>query len=193
MGWDFTYGASKQDIIMSVTRNYDETESGYVRETVATRVVGNHLWVVFRIGNSKTGVTPSNHIVLFLLAKSGGNWGYKDIAAESHPYYYDCPIGLLALAPVENQEWRNGVIAHHAAKSAQHVAMRVLTPGAVITLKEGWSPSGAFEVTSVKPLRAISSVNRRVYRIQPRSIATACPPARAMAPSATPVALEGGF
>lgn len=38
-------------------------------------------------------------------------FGYKDMSEDMHPYYYDCPIGILnLLSPTNNKEtlkWRN--------------------------------------------------------------------------------------
>lgn len=83
MGWDFTHGASRADIVHDLVKNKPGEKHA---------LVGNHLWVVWTYAPLETPTA-----CLYLLGKSGPNWGYKDIHEEMHPYYYTCPKSLFKL------------------------------------------------------------------------------------------------
>jgi hypothetical protein len=99
MGWDFTEGFSKKDMIDDIKRTIGAN-------LIASKVVGREFWLVEKAGES-------SQIVLFLLAKNGQDWGYKDMTESMGPYYYKCPIAFLDLAPERNAEWRRQIRAKH--------------------------------------------------------------------------------
>lgn len=59
----------------------------------AKRVVGSTLFAVFH--NAEKGI---DFIGVFLLRQSQGQWGYKAMDEDQHPYYYGCPESILKLS-----------------------------------------------------------------------------------------------
>lgn len=109
MGWTFTRGATKAEVIAQLLGERHH-------KTMAHAVVGNSLWCVKayqREGKER------RYIALFLLDQCGGGWGYKDLCESMHPYYYNCPLHFLALAPVANDAWRAKVYEFHGACAGQ--------------------------------------------------------------------------
>jgi hypothetical protein len=163
MGWDYTHGASKQDIVREriAPRTWD---TGAVR-TVASRVVGGVLWTV-RDHTHPDG-RLERYIGCDLLQGTPGGWGYKDLDEHSHPYYYSCPLAYLDIAPVACQEWREGVHKWHGDRAARRAVVASLTVGATVALLPGCKPESV-EITSLTPLMGTRS--GRLYRIQPRHL-----------------------
>jgi hypothetical protein len=100
MGCTFGY-SSKDDTLRSIL-----ADGQFVNHTL----VGSEFWTVLKAQDG------TNVIVLFLLAKENGSYGYKVIDEGMHPYYYKCPLSFLKLAPVASEEWRKGVHAYHESK-----------------------------------------------------------------------------
>lgn len=108
MGWDFTKGASKSDVVEDIKKTIGD-------RLVAAKVVGNEFWVV-----ETTGGALGKHIVLFLLDKEDGfGWGYKDMTESMGPFYYGCPAEYLEMCPVTSQAWRDRWAAANA-KEVSH-------------------------------------------------------------------------
>ena len=146
MGWDFTRGADKKDVIADVTAE----RNGW--ELVAKRTVGNHLWVVW----NPPGEDRTPFIMLYLLSSERGfGWGYKDMDESMHPYYYTCPEKLLELAPEACPEGREGVRAYHERRK------RKVELGATYALP-GCRPD-RITITCTKPL--LGEANGRTYRV----------------------------
>lgn len=151
MGWDFIDGHSKKDVIALITKDaFAHTVKGNVLWTVqeykGTKIIGCYL-----LGTSKSntpGVKPS--------------WGFKDLCEAVHPFYYNCPLSYLGMAPVACQEWRDKVVAYHARTK---VALKV---GDKVKLIPGCSVPEVV-VTSVKPLRA--TADGKEYSLPRRLIA----------------------
>ena len=100
MGWTFTCGATKHDIVEEVLGELGHRVIDY-------RICSNTLWFVCRSARGE-------YIGCFLLASDGGfGWGYKDMEESMHPYYYDCPLDFLDLAPVACAAWRDLVRVYH--------------------------------------------------------------------------------
>jgi len=121
MGWSFTHGASKQDIVADLTKTW---ESDTIRsETIAKSLNGNRLWFVVE-HTSKVDGTKSRFIALSLLAcdRSYG-YGSKDMSEDCGPCYYDCPLKFLDMAPPSDSQfaegWRDKVREHHASRRTQ--------------------------------------------------------------------------
>lgn len=88
MGWYGTPGATKEDVVAEIQTRLD----GRIIDQAITHEGGNTcLWVALRSQHDKhrTG------IMLYLVSKSGGCWGYKPISEDMEPYYYSCPRRLL--------------------------------------------------------------------------------------------------
>ena len=115
--------------------------------TLAHCVRGNILWTVQKWDN-----TSDPFIGCYILlgpVKGDGNdpyaCGYKDMDESMHPYYYNCPVRYLDMAPETCPEWRAIVRREAAAKATP------LKVGLIAELKGCKIP--AVEITSVKPLR----------------------------------------
>jgi hypothetical protein len=90
MGWDFTQGATKSDIVEQIlTLGADD---GRQVSPIAHKVVGKNLWVVWQDGEERV-------LVLYLLDRHAGfGWGYKTITEAMGPYETNVPAEFLALA-----------------------------------------------------------------------------------------------
>lgn len=176
MGWDFGYGQTKQELVAYLTKNQER--DGIKWEVLAHSVRGNQLWLVIeKTGNG----SPVRFIALRLLeyAKEYKGYGYKPMDESVHPYYYDCPLKFLDMAPPSNEEWRKIVREHHA-RTTQKLAL-----GQIINLTN----EKAYKVVGLKPLRAVSLDSGQTYRI-PRTMLTLPKPAEPQAVAA-PEAAQG--
>ena len=168
MGWLFTYGASKADVVKECTRGSERAAC------LAHSVYGNHLWSVWET-KPADGAPPKRLIVLDLLGSSRGEgWGNKGMDESMGPYTYDCPLKFLDMVPVACQTWRDKVRAHHAAKSAKLKRKSQIKIGSTVRLTPGLMVRGlpicTARVIQVKPLRAETDTGC-VVRLMPRHIA----------------------
>ena len=166
MGWDFTKGATKQDIIQECCAGWSSAEHGSVT-TLAKTVKGSHLWTIKE--RVKPDGTTERMIVLYLLAaQKDFGWGYKSMAAQEHPYYYTCPLSYLALVPCQGGEgevaWR-GIVQAQAAAKAEAVKATAAC-GDTVTLADG----RRFEVRATLngKIKQVMGQDGRVYRFAPR-------------------------
>lgn len=128
MGWYYTHGASRKDIIRELTVSGDSHVERWC-------LVGNTLWTV----ESREGQRWI--IGCFLLTRgSGDGWGYKPMDEGSHPYQYSCPLAYLDAVPVACEEWRRRVRKYQAEKLPR------LRAGMRVELKSAGFP-GAFTLT----------------------------------------------
>jgi len=125
MGW--YYGeASKQAVIDDITKGW-VAENGNRHLTIAKSVRGNTLYTVNEVLTYNDGIeTAERYIGIYLLGKSGGDWGYKPMDESMGAYNYDCPLYFFDLAPIipggYAREWRDKVRAHHASKAKKKSA-----------------------------------------------------------------------
>lgn len=150
MGWSFGPEKSKQELVKRLLGD------GYGK-TVDYSLRGNTLWVVKENDSTR-------YIACFLLSgkgEPGYKWGYKDLCESMHPYYYDCPKALLALAPVACPEWRSGVYAWHEKQAAMRAWEKNLKIGDQVNLNHKTVPY--LIVTGLKPL--VGQYYDRKYRI----------------------------
>jgi hypothetical protein len=124
MGWDFTKGASKSDIVEELLEpqsftSYEDPATHVDRKTVAHRVVGAVLWLVVELTRTKDNRCIRERFIdcCLLANRLGYGWGYKSMSECEHPYYYSCPVEFLELAPEVNAEWR-GKVRHLNADGA---------------------------------------------------------------------------
>lgn len=142
MGWLFTYAN------YSSAKEYAETEiiKKNGDRVIKHRLVGNHLWMLYK------GDSGKKLIVLCLIQKSEGQYGYKDIDETMGPYYYDCPLSFIKEAdePYNDsaRNWREKVKKHHANKKEKKetfaAGMKIKYGNHAYTLMEylgrkGWS------------------------------------------------------
>jgi len=151
MGWDFrTLPCDKQEIIEECVKSICSMEC------LKHSVQGNELWSVWQ---KKDGTRV---ILLFLLASKDRCWGYKEIAEESGPYYYKCPMGFLEMAAVANQDWRNKVYEYHDRRLRNLSALKKIRLGTIVTLDV---PDNDFRVTHMNPFLGVNTKSGRLYRL----------------------------
>ena len=112
MGWYYTYGASRQDIIRELTedRSFGE-KPGVGGGTVKTLAkFANGFTQLYAVHES---VSPSGEVKrwigVYLLQAHKDGWGYKPMDEGMGPYYFACPLKYLDMVNTENADWREGV------------------------------------------------------------------------------------
>lgn len=158
MGWLFTHGASKADVVRELIASQENDTRQW--ETLAHCVRGNVLWSVVEI-TDKTANRSSRVIVCHLLANERGyGWGYKDMDESVHPFYYSCPLTYLDMAPVANAEWREAVKAFHRNRNRRlAIGEKVAVNGSTVP----W-----VVITSLRPL--VGEHAGRRYRVPRRML-----------------------
>ena len=116
MGWTFTIGATKADIVQELITPWTDSQ-GQAHRVLASRLVGHTLWSVWEHQGQRL-------ILCCLLERSPDGWGYKDMDETMGPCYYDCPLQFLDLASPPptpgyySPEWREKVRAYHRSLQA---------------------------------------------------------------------------
>lgn len=108
MGWLFTEGQTKRDLIQHLTADDDRTS------TVRRCVRGSTLWVLH-----ESNTTGTRFIVGYLMLKDPDTgWGFKDVSEEAGPMDHSCPEGYLDMASEPPNDtaarWRDRVRSSHA-------------------------------------------------------------------------------
>lgn len=150
MGWTFTRDyrskAGFTDYLLDMIAGDD-------RQVLQHSLRNNHLWVLLQ----EPGTDPV--ILLLLLAREDGAWGYKGLAEADGPMYYDCPLKYLERAPEvincftqnhndSGRSWRSHVRDYHDTRNARLRSRP--TVGSTITLtaeKFGAGYAGQYKVT----------------------------------------------
>lgn len=127
MGWLFTLGASRREIIAEVTQGWEN--NGVRTECLAKCASGNHLWTVWE--QTKDGGESERFICLFILDRGRGDgWGYKDVTESMGPTAVSCPLKYLDMVPDVPEpygaEWRERVRAYWARRRARRQSTRRL-------------------------------------------------------------------
>ena len=157
MGWTFPYGASRRDVIEELTR--EQSTPLRVFRTLKKCFRGNTMYALHE--SVPVEGPPTRFLVVYLLQRSGGDWGYKDIEESMGPYYYDCPVSYLdaATEPTSDsaREWRAEVRAQAAVRASKKPRKG-----------ETWTLVGCripqVKITSLKPLRGTAQGS--VYKIK---------------------------
>ena len=156
MGWTFPHDASRRDVIDELTR--DQSSEGKVFRTLRKCFRGNTMYALHESG--KEGETRK-WLAVYLLQRSQGTWGYKDMDESMGPYYFDCPVSYLDQAdePTSDtaRKWRTDVRERAAARAAKKPRK-----GETWTLVGCRIPS--VKITSLRPLRGTAQGS--VYRIK---------------------------
>ncbi len=119
MGWTFTQGYSKKDLIAELLG--ENSFSKVLRHAC----YGNELWSVREITKDCGLKIGDRIIVLDLLACHKGNWGSKPMDESMGPYFYKCPVKYLDMVPeVRNAEWRKKVLEYQAKERKKRQASR---------------------------------------------------------------------
>jgi hypothetical protein len=167
MGWYYTQGASRADVIRELTPAERKGEDGAIFRTLRHCCRGN---VLFSLHES---VTPDGNstkwIGVDLMQKSldGFGWGHKPMDESMGPYYYNCPVAYLdeASEPVNETaaNWR-AEVRRVAAEKAKQDAKRP-------SVGEIWSCTGKnckrIRITKVEGRRieAVNLTGGGYYRI----------------------------
>ncbi len=157
MGWTFLHNTpDKRQVVEMCTRSSDTLRC------VTKAVHGNNLWTVWY-----DSVTKKKTIVLFLLGRDRGDWGYKDITEGMGPVECDCPLSFLEAVPEPTDSpfakgWRERVRAYHEQEKSRRGALKALEIGKMVRLKDS-NPS-EFRITSLTPLQGTTS-NGLTYKI----------------------------
>lgn len=119
MGWYYTRGASKADVVAELLEGFDRTgKDGKpdVYRTTAHAVVSNVLWTIHE--HEHEGRTDK-WIGCYLLSggdAGAGGWGYKPMEESAGPFYYSVPLWFLDEVPEVNAAWRLKVRELRTAK-----------------------------------------------------------------------------
>lgn len=156
MGWTFPHDASRRDVIDELTR--DQSKDERVFRTLRKCFRGNTMYALHESG--PVGETRK-WLAVYLLQRSQGTWGYKDMDESMGPCYFDCPVSYLDEADETTSEyaikWRAEVrrlAAERAAKKPKK--------GETWTLVNCRIPD--VRITSLKPLRGTHA--GMIYRIK---------------------------
>jgi hypothetical protein len=166
MGWTFPFNARRSDVIDDLTRE-QKTANGGVFRTLRKCFRGNTMYALHESGPE--GETRK-WIAVYLLQRSEGSWGYKDMDESMHPYYYDCPVSYLDEAdePTSDgaREWRAEV-----RRLAAERASKKPKKGETWTLVGCRIPE--VKITSLKPLRGTHGGT--LYKIKRRLLGEKMP------------------
>ena len=121
MGYVFTSGYRRKDVIEQVTRPWTD-EHGVLHRPLKHCTRGNTLWMVYQVGDEEP------FIVCTLLRPGrggtrGSEWGYKHMTESMGPNYYSCPVGYLDLAPEPEHEETFGSSDNWRAKVRRAYAL----------------------------------------------------------------------
>lgn len=123
MGWYYTDGASRKDIITECTTGYT-SETGTFCKALRHCCRGSVLYVLWEI-KTINGITQ-RYIGIYLLRGHKDGWGYKPMDESMGPFYYECPLSYIEEAgPTEDKgsnQWRELVKRHHENKRAKRLA-----------------------------------------------------------------------
>jgi len=169
MGWLYLYECdTKASIREHILRDLTSDNEHGTRRVLKHRTVGNHLWLAYESVPKSPEYKPVRCVVLCLLAKDKGHWGYKDMDETMHPYFYDCPNAIVeATGPTTHEQalkWRAKVDEYHAQKKAKRELFKKVKVGVVVELK-GCTPN-TFRVSNLAPFQGYEVTTGRLYRLK---------------------------
>lgn len=113
MGWFYPASVSSRADLLAMLSSDSEAFRCARRSCC-----GNVLWILWEpVGAAVPVADP--WIGCYLMQRSGGAWGYKPMSEDCGPYYYSCPPAFLAVAPVVDPEWREGVREYWERRAAK--------------------------------------------------------------------------
>ena len=131
MGWLFTYGKTKAELIKELTAPEENETRRWA--TIAHCVRGNVLWSVIEITYTQEHRTKRLIVCNLLARQKDCGWGYKDMDESMHPFFYSCPLKYLDLVPIErfggHPEWRGQVHEYHARIALKRHARKAARQG----------------------------------------------------------------
>jgi hypothetical protein len=196
MGWTFTYGQKRAELIAERTaaREWKGKDGVQIKDTVLAHCYrggvfkGTFYAVHERTHTKGKQVETERWIEVTLMQchtypEHGPSWGYKDMEESMGPCEVSCPLGYLEMVPepkcapdcpkdghghVWARNWRELVRAYHAERGAATAKAKALTKGQIVQLKEGCSPR-ELVIVSTKPL--IGESGGRQYKFKARQLA----------------------
>jgi len=178
MGWTFINRFSKRSDFKEFIKDRTKTDNAvnYSNDISSSEKIGtftclkhcvrgNILWTVWEVSYLPNHIpevlveakTSSRRFIGCDMLQFSNGWGYKDMDESVGPCYYTCPKSYLAMVPVDNQEWRDSVMAYHNKFDNVKVTD-------VILLTNGQKAV----ITSKKPF--LGRIDGRTYRIPRRMI-----------------------
>lgn len=156
MGWLFTSGQTRSQLIQRLTKPWTNQEKGIDAQCLEHCAVGNVLWTVWEHRHRDGSV--KRYVGCDLMAPQRGyGWGYKDMCESMHPYYYSCPLRYIDLVAPACEAWRAKVREYHAKRDLA----RRLAVGQTVKLAHCKVPE--VTIVSLRPL--VGEHGGRRYRI----------------------------
>ncbi len=152
MGWSFTYGATRRNIIEEVTRGWTH-DDGTGSKTIKHCCRGNTLYAVHE--NTRCNGEVYRFIGVHLLQRSSDGWGYKSISEDMGPYQTNCPVSYIELAeemPPSDGMGKNSIEWRAKVRKEARLRSRKYTVGQVVESVRPLRYSGG-EVTRFKVMR----------------------------------------
>ncbi len=173
MGWDFTQGATRADIVAHLTRT--ETHDAKRWHCLAHSTSSNVLWSVLEFTDALADITERYIRCDLLGAEAGYGWGYKPLTESMGPYYYTCPLSYLEMAPVTNASWREKVYAYWQERKGKAQAAQANKPaiGQWVKVNAPWSKEWHGYTGRVTELARTKALVDRTVRI-PFAYLVAC-------------------
>ncbi|GAG45941.1 unnamed protein product, partial [marine sediment metagenome] len=142
MGWLISFDLTKKQQVAELVKGWTIDDTGRGMTCLDYSVRGNTLYAVMQPTQDGKPSDGDAQIAVYRLRKDRGmGWGYKDMSEAGHPFYYDCPLKLLKLAPVvASAEWRANVHAWHARNRAMRSAK--IDVGSLVRFRPGLSCLG---------------------------------------------------
>jgi hypothetical protein len=128
MGWLFTRGLSRKDLIRERTQDWErasgevQIKSTCLAHCYRGGIYSGVLWAVWErtfVG----GEQPTERWITcdLLRYQKDYGWGYKDLDESMFPYFFSCPLKYLDMVPMEqfggHAEWRECVKRYHAQQA----------------------------------------------------------------------------
>lgn len=132
MGWLFnTQPCSKQAFVEQLLREFPSIKEH--------KLVGNNLWTLVQA--VPPGSSDRTGIVLFLLERHDGCWGWKDVGVTSGPFEVNCPLHFLQRSDDDDDysfsdgtTWRQQVRDWHAERKQRRASSSKLVVGSKVQL-----------------------------------------------------------
>jgi hypothetical protein len=121
MGWLFN-AKSKQALIQELVSPQRSDCYTLVISDYELNKEGDVLWTLtdWTYTNQCGVVEKATFISCYLLDCSSGQWGYKSLDEQTHPFYFDCPLRFLDKANYQPCEvWRSKVRKWHQKHDAR--------------------------------------------------------------------------
>lgn len=137
MGWLFLHEChTKADVRNHLLNDLNRSDERAERKVLVHRTVGNHLWIAFSCVPTDPVHKPMSFVILALLAKDNGCWGYKDMDENMGPCEVDCPESVIAAAgPTEHEwalAWRAKVASYHTERKRRAAVRKGIAVGSIV-------------------------------------------------------------